>query len=59
VISWPTGIETIKHLLATDDLQKVTPSLNAASAFLDAAAKHSQRPAGRRRRSRRRLHAPL
>jgi hypothetical protein len=40
VISWPTGIETIKHLLATDDLQKVSPSPTAASAFLDAAAKH-------------------
>jgi hypothetical protein len=40
VSSWPTGIETIKKLLASDNLQKVSPSLDAATGFLDAAAKH-------------------
>lgn len=38
--SWPTGIETIQRLLATGALQKVSPSREAATAFLDAAAKH-------------------
>jgi len=38
--SWPTGIETIKQLLAADNLQKVAPSREAASASLDAAARH-------------------
>lgn len=38
--SWPTGIETIKQLLATGSLQRVAASVPAATAFLDAAAKH-------------------
>jgi hypothetical protein len=38
--SWPTGIETIKSLLAANSLQKVAPSREAAQATLDAAAKH-------------------
>ena len=38
--SWPTGIETIKQLLATGSLQTVAASVPAATAFLDAAAKH-------------------
>jgi hypothetical protein len=37
VTGWPTGIETIKHLLATHNLQKVSPSPTAASAFPDGA----------------------
>jgi hypothetical protein len=38
--SWPTGIDTIKQLLAASNLQKVAPSREAANTFLDAAAKH-------------------
>jgi hypothetical protein len=38
--SWPTGIETIQHLLARGDLQKVAASADAAASFLDQAAKH-------------------
>jgi hypothetical protein len=38
--SWPTGIEAIKQLLAADNLQKVAPSREAASASLDAAGRH-------------------
>lgn len=37
--SWPTGIQTIKRLLAADSLQKVSASRQAATAFLDAAVK--------------------
>jgi YD repeat-containing protein len=40
VASWPTGIETIKALLASNSLQKVSPSKDAATAYLAAAAKH-------------------
>jgi hypothetical protein len=39
-MSWPTGIETIKDLLAAENLQKVAPSLDAAAASLDAATRH-------------------
>jgi hypothetical protein len=39
-MSWPTGIETIKALLAAENLQKVAPSLDAATASLHAAARH-------------------
>lgn len=38
--SWPTGVETIKKMLAADNLQRVVASVDGASAFLDAAAKH-------------------
>lgn len=38
--SWPTGIEIIKGLLATNSLQKVAPSREAATAMLNAAARH-------------------
>lgn len=38
--SWPTGIETIKRLLAAGNLQRVSPSPDAATTFLDAAARH-------------------
>lgn len=38
--SWPTGIETIKELLAASNLQKVAPSLEAAHGFLAQAAGH-------------------
>jgi YD repeat-containing protein len=38
--SWPTGIETIRGLIAANSLQKVAPSREAAEAMLDAAAKH-------------------
>jgi YD repeat-containing protein len=38
--SWPTGIETIRSLIAANSLQKVAPSREAAHAMLDAAAKH-------------------
>jgi hypothetical protein len=39
-MSWPTGIETIKDLLAAGNLQQVAPSLDAAAASLDAARRH-------------------
>jgi hypothetical protein len=32
--SWPTGIETIKALIAAGNLQKVAPSLKSAQGFL-------------------------
>jgi len=38
--SWPTGIETIKELIVAGNLQKVTPSLEAAHGFLAQAAGH-------------------
>lgn len=38
--SWPTGVETIQALLAEKNLQKVSPSVEAATAALDAAARH-------------------
>ncbi|HZC53701.1 MAG TPA: hypothetical protein VE441_14550 [Mycobacterium sp.] len=38
--SWPTGIDTIQQLLASDDLQRVAASTEAAAGFLDQAAKH-------------------
>ncbi len=38
--SWPTGIQTIKRLLAAGSLQRVSASRQAATTFLDAAAKH-------------------
>lgn len=39
-MSWPTGIERIKELLAEQNLQKVAPSLDAANATLATAARH-------------------
>jgi hypothetical protein len=38
--SWPTGIETIRQLLAAGNLQKVSPSIESAQAALIIAAKH-------------------
>ena len=38
--SWPTGIETIKALIAAGNLQKVAPSLKSAQGFLAQAAGH-------------------
>lgn len=38
--SWPTGIETIRSLIAANSLQKVAPSRESADAMLAAAAKH-------------------
>jgi hypothetical protein len=38
--SWPTGIETIKQLIAAGNLEKVAPSLEAAHGFLAQAAGH-------------------
>jgi len=38
--SWPTGIDSIQALLAANNLQKVTPSLDAARSFLTQAAGH-------------------
>ena len=38
--SWPTGIETIKALIAAGNLQKVAPSLTSAQGFLAQAAGH-------------------
>jgi hypothetical protein len=38
--SWPTGIETIKELIAAGNLEKVAPSLEAARGFLLQAAGH-------------------
>ncbi len=38
--SWATGIDTITQLLAAGNLQKVSPSLDSATAALAAAAKH-------------------
>lgn len=38
--SWPTGIETIKQLLAAGNLQKVSPSIESAHAALVIAGKH-------------------
>ena len=38
--SWPTGIETIKELIAAGNLEKVAPSLEAAHGFLAQAAGH-------------------
>jgi hypothetical protein len=38
--SWPTGIETIKELIAAGNLEKVAPSLEAAHGFLLQAAGH-------------------
>lgn len=39
-MSRPTGIETIRQLISTGSLQKVSPSLDAAAALLDVAIKH-------------------
>jgi hypothetical protein len=38
--SWPTGIETIKALIAAGSMQKVAPSLESAHGFLAQAAGH-------------------
>jgi hypothetical protein len=38
--SWPTGVETIKELIAAGNLEKVAPSLEAARGFLAQAAGH-------------------
>lgn len=38
--SWPTGVEAIKAQLASGNLQKVSPSLDAADNFLVQAAGH-------------------
>jgi hypothetical protein len=38
--SWPTGVETIKQLLADGNLQKVSPSIESAQAALATAGKH-------------------
>lgn len=38
--SWPTGIETVRGLLAANSLQKVAPSREAAHSLLNAASKH-------------------
>lgn len=38
--SWPTGIETIKTLIAAGNLQKVAPSRESARGFLAQAAGH-------------------
>ena len=38
--SWPTGVDAIKRLLASGDLQRVAASTDAASAFLAQAARH-------------------
>ena len=38
--SWPTGIDAIKAMVASNNLQKVAPSLDAATGMLNAAAKH-------------------
>jgi len=38
--SWPTGIETIKALIAAGNLQTVAPSLKSAQGFLAQAAGH-------------------
>jgi hypothetical protein len=38
--SWPTGIETLKALIAAGSLQKVAPSLESAHGFLAQAAGH-------------------
>jgi hypothetical protein len=38
--SWPTGVETIKELIAAGNLEKVAPSLEAAHGFLAQAAGH-------------------
>lgn len=38
--SWPTGVEAVKQMLTNGNLQKVVPSREAATAFLDAAEKH-------------------
>jgi hypothetical protein len=40
VSSWPTGVEAVKQMLASGNLQKVAPSREAATAFLDTAEKH-------------------
>jgi hypothetical protein len=40
VSSWPTGIQTIKELVAAGNLQKVAPSVESATASLAAAGKH-------------------
>jgi hypothetical protein len=40
VSSWPTGIQTIKELVAAGNLQKVAPSVESATASLEAAGKH-------------------
>jgi hypothetical protein len=39
-VSWPTGIHDITRLIATGALQKVSPSVDSANGFLNAAAKH-------------------
>ena len=39
-MSWPTGIDGIKELLAAQNLQKVSPSLDASTAALTTAARH-------------------
>lgn len=38
--SWPTGIDTIQRLLAAGNLQKVAPSLDTATGFLQSAERH-------------------
>jgi hypothetical protein len=38
--SWPTGIETIKQLVANGNLQKVAASREAATGYVTAAGKH-------------------
>jgi hypothetical protein len=38
--SWPTGIDTIRRLIAAHSLQKVAASREGARTTLDAAAKH-------------------
>lgn len=38
--SWPTDIETIKRLPDDGNVQMVSPSLDTATVFLDAAARH-------------------
>ncbi|MDQ2838627.1 MAG: hypothetical protein M3Y42_07285 [Actinomycetota bacterium] len=38
--SWPTGIESIKALLVANNLQRVSPSREAAAGFLRAAGRH-------------------
>jgi hypothetical protein len=40
VSSWPTCVEAVKQMLASGNLQKVAPSREAATTFLDAAERH-------------------
>jgi hypothetical protein len=39
-MTWPTGQDTIRHLLASGDLQQVTATREAADALLAAATRH-------------------